>query len=64
MVTKSNTDKTSGEASWSWEDSKWQKIIDKVRAGRSLKPKQKGLRRLWKKRHNLKKAIITGKKNP
>ena len=40
MVTKSNTDKTSGEASWSWEDSKWQKIIDKVRAGRSLKPKQ------------------------
>ena len=40
MVTKSNTDKTSGEASWSWEDNKWQKIIDKVRAGRSLKPKQ------------------------
>ena len=40
MVTKYKTDKTSGEASWSWEDSKWQKIIDKVRAGRSLKPKQ------------------------
>ena len=40
MVTKSNTDKTISEASWRWEDSKWQKIIYKVRAGRSLKPKQ------------------------
>jgi peptidoglycan/xylan/chitin deacetylase (PgdA/CDA1 family) len=29
-----------GQEPWRWEDDRWQKIIGKVRAGKSLKPKQ------------------------
>ncbi len=36
----SNGQQTPDQEPWQWPDSRWQAIVDKVRAGRSLKPKQ------------------------
>lgn len=38
--TMSNGQKAPEQEPWQWPDSRWQAIVDKVRAGRSLKPKQ------------------------
>ena len=40
MVTKSNTQENMAKESWRWKDEHWRQIIDKVRGGKSLKPKQ------------------------
>ena len=39
MTTDSNPDAAAGEElPWQWQEAKWRGIVDKVRAGRSLKP--------------------------
>ena len=40
MSSKHNTDLKPPEEPWRWEDNHWRRMVDKVRAGKSLKPKR------------------------
>ncbi|MSP87690.1 MAG: polysaccharide deacetylase [Alphaproteobacteria bacterium] len=39
-VQRKPSDEASGDLPWQWQEQKWRDIVNKVRAGRSLKPKQ------------------------